>query len=62
MTHGRSRRAPKGTSFEDLTQTDLDEIVTEINNRPRRVLGWATPAEIFNELCSSQATPRCTSN
>lgn len=61
--NGRLRKyLPKGTSFEDLTQTDLDEIVTEINNRPRKVLGWATPAEIFNELCSTEATPCCTSS
>lgn len=43
---------PKGTSFKDLTQTELDEIIQEINNRPRKILGWATPAEAFGELCS----------
>ena len=49
--NGRLRRyLPKGTSFEDLTQDELDEFVNEINNRPRKVLGWATPAEVFNEL------------
>lgn len=49
--NGRIRKyLPKGTSFADLTQTELDEIVTEINNRPRKVLGWATPAEVFHEL------------
>ena len=49
--NGRLRRyLPKGTSFEDLTQDELDEFVREINNRPRKVLGWATPAEVFNEL------------
>lgn len=51
--NGRLRRyVPKGTSFADLTQEDLDEIVAEINNRPRKVLGWFTPAEVFQELCS----------
>ena len=49
--NGRLRRyLPKGTSFEDLTQDDLDEFVHEINNRPRKILDWATPAEIFHEL------------
>ena len=44
--NGRIRRyLPKGTSFADLEQRELDEIVTEINNRPRKILGWATPAE-----------------
>lgn len=49
--NGRLRRyLPKGTSFDDLTQEELDEFVREINNRPRKVLGWATPAEVFHEL------------
>jgi len=30
----------------------LDEYITEINNRPWKVLGWSTPAEVFHELCS----------
>lgn len=50
--NGRLRKyLPKGTSFADLTQEELDEIIQEINNRPRKVLGWATPAEVFGELC-----------
>ncbi|WBL19631.1 IS30 family transposase [Citricoccus sp. NR2] len=44
------RYLPKGTSFTDLTQEELDEYVWEINNRPRKILDWATPAEIFDEL------------
>ena len=26
---------------------------------PRKILGWATPAEAFQELCSRQATATC---
>ncbi|SEB69556.1 Transposase and inactivated derivatives, IS30 family [Paramicrobacterium humi] len=52
---------PKRTSFADLDQAELDEYVNEINNRPRKILGWATPAEVFHELSSTQATPHCTS-
>lgn len=49
--NGRLRRyLPKGTTFADLTQAELDDIVDEINNRPRKILGWATPAELFHEL------------
>lgn len=51
--NGRLRKyLPKGTSFADLTQQELDDYIREINNRPRKVLGWATPAEVFWELCS----------
>lgn len=63
--NGRLRRyLPKGTSFEDLTQEELNEFINEINNRPRKILGWATPAEIFHELAweLTPTTRRCTSN
>ena len=41
------RYLPKGTSFKKLTQQELDEIVWEINNRPRKRLGYNTPQEAF---------------
>jgi len=48
-TNGLLRQyLPKGTSFEKLSQRQLDIIVEEINNRPRRNLGYRTPCEIFN--------------
>ena len=45
------------TRLDDLTQEELDEFVAEISNRPRKVWGWFTPAEIFQELCSEESTP-----
>jgi len=48
----RTLRSRKGTSFENLTQAELKAFITEINDRPRKILGWATLAEIFQELCS----------
>jgi hypothetical protein len=38
--------------------------VNDLNNRPRKILGWATPAEIFHELSwkLTSTTQRCTSN
>jgi IS30 family transposase len=51
--NGRLRRyLPKGTDFTTISQTDLDQIVADINNQPLEILGWATPAEVFNQLCS----------
>jgi IS30 family transposase len=39
---------PKKVSFATLTQKQLDKIVAEINNRPRKVLGCLTPREAFS--------------
>ncbi len=48
-TNGLIRRyLPKGTSFENLTQDELDDIVHEINNRPRKILHYQTPQEVFD--------------
>jgi IS30 family transposase len=41
---------PKGKfDFDTLTKAELDAVADELNNRPRRVLGYKTPAEVFNE-------------
>lgn len=49
-TNGLLRQyLPKGTSFEHLSQEELQRIVDELNNRPRKKLGYRTPLEIFNE-------------
>nr|WP_022900720.1 hypothetical protein [Humibacter albus] len=55
--NGRLRHyLPEGTSFDNLTQDELDELIAEINDRPRKILGWATPAEIFHELAWGPTT------
>jgi transposase, IS30 family len=41
------RYLPKGTSFATLSDQQLQTIVEEINNRPRKCLGYRTPNEIF---------------
>jgi len=41
------RYLPKGSSFDSLTPSDLIDIVGEINNRPRKCLGYYTPKEVF---------------
>lgn len=49
-TNGLIRQyLPKGTSFDTLTQEELDRIVEKINNRPRKALGYRTPNEVFSE-------------
>lgn len=49
-TNGLLRRyLPKRTDFSALTQAELDDIVEEINNRPRKRLDYATPNEVFSK-------------
>ncbi len=43
---------PKGTEITD-DQTYLDVVARELNNRPRRILGYRTPAEVFTDLLAS---------
>jgi IS30 family transposase len=47
---------PKGTDLTGITQHQLDQITRQLNTRPRRVLGYATPAEALNDLLVATAT------
>ncbi len=37
----------KGADFSHVTDDDLSSIACQLNNRPRKKLGYATPNEIF---------------
>lgn len=37
----------KGSSFTEITDTELEVIMVELNNRPRKSLGFLTPNEVF---------------
>lgn len=40
---------PKGFDFRTVTDKDVQRVEDLINNRPRKCLGWKTPAEFFKE-------------
>ncbi len=44
---------PKGTDLARWDRSEIGAVATTLNNRPRKVLGWRTPAEAFNELLQS---------
>jgi len=50
------RYLPKKTSFVDLTQEELNDMVEEINNRPRKILQYQTPEEVFNSYLGVRVT------
>jgi len=43
---------PKGTNFLEVTQEYLDYVLTLINNRPRKCLGWLSPVEFMQKCCT----------
>ena len=44
---------PKGTNLGAHSETELNAVALTLNTRPRKTLGWRTPAEAFNELLRS---------
>jgi len=51
-TNGLIRQyLPKGSCFKNLTQQRCNEIERELNDRPRKVLGFSTPNEAHVQAC-----------
>jgi len=48
---------PKGTDLSRWSAEDLEAIAYALNNRPRKILGWKTPAEVFEEQLRSLQQP-----
>ncbi len=45
---------PKGTDFKKVSEEELQDVIEEINNRPRKILGYQTPNEVFNNLLKKE--------
>ena len=48
---------PKGTDLSRWSSQDLEAVALAINNRPRKILGWKSPAEVFEEQLRSLQQP-----
>ncbi len=53
-TNGLLRQyMPKGMNLSGLSQLQLNAIARQLNERPRKTLGFHTPAEMFRECVAT---------
>ena len=45
---------PKGTDLSKHTHQELDAVAHTLNTRPRKTLGWKTPAEVLDQFLAGQ--------
>jgi len=45
---------PKGTDFNLINKARLKEVQHQLNERPRKVLNWSTPKEVFEDIILKQ--------
>jgi IS30 family transposase len=53
------RYIPKKADLTELSQIELDEVVEEINERPRKCLKYETPQEAFTKELKLLKIPKC---
>ncbi len=46
---------PKGTDFKKVSRYEVKRAQDQLNGRPRKVLDWETPCEVFKQLINSNA-------
>lgn len=50
---------PKGTDFSKISDEDVKDVEWELNNRPRKRLGFKTPMEVFTEQLANRGCTSC---
>lgn len=50
---------PKGTDLSIHSRQQLEAVAAELNNRPRKTLGWETPAERLSKLLNTTNKQQC---
>ena len=48
---------PKGTDLSAHSSGDLEAVAAALNDRPRKTLGWKTPAEALDEVLLKAESP-----
>ena len=48
---------PKGTDLTRWSELEIQAVAQTLNNRPRKTLGWKTPAETLNKYLQSVSQP-----
>lgn len=57
-TNGLLRQyLPKGTDLSGHTQEELNAIAAKLNNRPRKIHGFRTPLQVYNEMLQLAQMP-----
>jgi len=53
---------PKGTDISRYSVRQLDAVAITLNSRPRKTLGWRTPAEALNQIMRRKSASRSASS
>lgn len=44
---------PKGTNFDTISDEEIQKVVDYLNNRPRKILGYKTPKQVFDSYLTT---------
>ena len=53
---------PRVTDLSTIIQTELNELASPMNQKPKKALGWKTHEEAMPEVLATSRRKRCTTN